>query len=95
MTQLSVLAVAMYGLLGAVLGLVYFSGLGWNVRLYVSGDTRCKALAVHVVRLVGIIGIFTLCARQGAAALLTNLAGFLAVRTVAIDHMRSSARSHT
>jgi F1F0 ATPase subunit 2 len=95
MTHLSPFAVAAYGALGALLGVVYFWGLGWNVRLYASGGGGWKALAVHVLRLAGMVVIFAICARQGAAALLSNFGGFLAVRTVAIDRKRRSARSHT
>jgi F1F0 ATPase subunit 2 len=95
MTHISPFALAAYGALGALIGLVYFWGLGWNVQLYASGGSGWKALAVHVLRLVGIVVIFALCARQGAAALLSNFAGFLAVRTVAIDRKRSSAGSNT
>ncbi|MBV8135078.1 MAG: hypothetical protein JO121_05455 [Deltaproteobacteria bacterium] len=95
MTHLNPFALAAYGVLGALLGLVYFWGLARIVGLYASGGTGWKTLAVRVLRLVGIAVIFATCARQSAAALLSNFAGFLAVRTVAIDRTLSSIRRRT
>jgi F1F0 ATPase subunit 2 len=95
MTHLGPLAVAGHGVLGALSGLVYFSALGWNVRFYASRGAGGKALGLHVLRFVGIVVIFAICARQGAASLLSGLVGFLAIRTFAIAGQRISVGSDT
>ena len=49
---------------------------------------RWSALLAHLMRLVVIGAAFTLCARQGALPLLSSLAGFQIVRTVAVNQQR-------
>jgi F1F0 ATPase subunit 2 len=73
-----------YGALGALTALIYVSALGWNVRLYLDDRARWSAVLVHLARMVVVAAAFTLCALQGALALLSSLAGFQIVRTVAV-----------
>ena len=51
------------------------------------------ALLVHLLRLLLIGAAFTLCARQGASALLSSVAGFQIMRTVAIAQKVSALES--
>jgi hypothetical protein len=70
------------GLAGAVFAKVYFSGLSWNVQLYVDEGIGLRAGAVHVGRLLLAASMFTLCAMIGAAPLLASFAAFLAMRLI-------------
>lgn len=77
-----------YGVLGALLAVVYFSALGWNVHLYVDNGAGWSALLVHLARLLAIGAAFTLCARQGALPLLSSVVGFQLMRTAAVNQQR-------
>lgn len=85
MSDLSVLRVLPYTVLGALLGFAYFAALGWNVRLYAGQGAVWSALLVHLLRLCAIGGAFTLCARQGALPLLSSVVGFQVARTAAVS----------
>jgi F1F0 ATPase subunit 2 len=74
-----------YTMFGALIGVAYLGLLGWNVRLYADRGAAWSAMIVHLMRLVVIGAAFTLCARQGALPLLSSLAGFQIVRTVAVN----------
>ncbi len=85
-------ALLAYGVLGALIGAVYFAILDWNVRLYARSRRAAGAVAVHGARLLAIAGCFAAIVRVGGAgALLAAFAGFLAVRTAAIRRIRNSA----
>ena len=73
MIDLILVRVLPYSVLGALLGVAYFSALGWNVRLYVDYGAGWSAMFVHLMRLLVIGAAFTLCARQGALPLLSSL----------------------
>ena len=88
MMDLIFLRVLPYCALGALLGAAYFSALGWNVRLYVGGGAGSSALLVHLLRLIVIVAVFILCARQGASSLLSSVAGFELMRNVAVNRQR-------
>ncbi len=79
---------APYAVLGALIGAAYFAALGWNVRLYAGHESGWNSLLLHVSRLAVAVAAFTLCARQGGAPLLASFAGFLAIRTISINHYR-------
>jgi len=88
MIAVVVVRMTAYGALGALIGMAYFAALAWNVRLYTGHGTRRNALLVHLSRVAVAVAAFTLCARQGAAPMLASLAGFLAIRTISINHYR-------
>ncbi len=79
------LGILLYGTVGALTAAVYISALSWNVRLYVSQRARWYVVLVHLARLLVVGASFTICAHQGAPALLSSLAGFQVIRTVAIN----------
>jgi len=81
-----VLRAAPYAGLGALIGAAYFAALGWNVRIYADCGAGSLALMLHFTRLGLAVAVFTLCARQGAVPLLAAFAGFLAMRTVSVNH---------
>ena len=88
MIGLVVVRMAAYGALGALIGMAYFAALAWNVRLYIGHRTGRNALLLHVLRLAVAVAAFTLCARQGAAPILASFAGFMAIRTISVNHYR-------
>jgi hypothetical protein len=71
--------------LGALLGFTYFAALGLNVCFYLGHGAGWVAPLVHTMRLLAIAAAFTLCARQGALALLSSVIGFHVIRAVAIN----------
>ena len=83
-----VVRIVPYAALGALIGAAYFAALGWNVRLYAGHGAGRKALLLHLSRLAVAVAAFTLCARQGAAPMLASFAGFLAIRTISVNHYR-------
>ncbi len=84
MTAVTVLRIAPYGAVGGLIGAAYFAALAWNVRLYTGQGAVWNALVLHLARLGVAVAAFALCARQGAPPMLASLAGFLAMRTIAI-----------
>jgi F1F0 ATPase subunit 2 len=76
--------------LGALLGYVHLAALGLNVRLYLVGVSRWFALLVHSTRLLAIVAAFTFCAHRSALALISSVAGFQIMRTVAL-HRQTQA----
>ncbi len=68
--------------LGVLLGLVHFTLLGLNVRLYLENTGVAGPVALHLVRLAGTTAAFAAIAPRGATALLCALAGFSAARFV-------------
>lgn len=83
-----VVRMAAYGAVGALIGTAYFAALAWNVRLYTGHGAGRNALVLHLSRLAVAVAAFTLCARQGAAPMLASFAGFLAIRTILVNHYR-------
>ena len=77
-----------YAALGALIGMAYFAALAWNVRLYIGHGAGRNALLLHLLRLAVAVAAFTLCARQGAAPILASFAGFMAIRTISVNHYR-------
>ena len=85
MNHLIIDCVLPFGALGGLLGALYFLALGWNVRLYAGGGAGWKAPLLHLARLAAVGAAFILCARQGAAQLLSSFAAFEAVRAVVVN----------
>ncbi len=88
MIAVVVVRMAAYGAFGALIGMAYFAALAWNVRLYTGHGTGRNGLLVHLSRVAVAVAAFTFCARQGVAPMLANFAGFLAIRTISINHYR-------
>lgn len=88
MTNPILMRMSVYGMMGALLGVVYFSALGWNVRLYVDAGTRWTGPLVHLGRALVIGAAFTLCARNGALPLLSSVAGFQIIRMVVVNQRK-------
>jgi F1F0 ATPase subunit 2 len=84
MIELIVLRLAAFVTLGALLGFSYLTALGLNVRLYLESGTAWLALLVHAVRVLVTVAAFALCAHRGALDLISSVAGFHVMRTVAI-----------
>jgi F1F0 ATPase subunit 2 len=87
-----IVRMAVYVALGALIGMVYFAALAWNVRLYTGHGAGRNALLLHLARFAVAVAAFTLCARQGAAPMLASFGGFLAIRTIAVNHYRLALR---
>lgn len=92
MIGIVVLRMAAYAALGMLIGMAHFGVLAWNVRLYARGGAGWDALLMHLLRLAIAVAAFTLCARQGAAALLACFAGFQAIRALSVWRYRLAPR---
>ena len=89
MTARTLITAVVCGALGALLASAYCAALWWNVRIYLA-DASWRALPLHLLRIGGVVLIFTLCARQGAMPLLASFAGFLIARTVIVSRYRTA-----
>jgi F1F0 ATPase subunit 2 len=88
MIDLILVRVLPYSVLGALLAVVYFSALAWNVSVYVDYGFGWTAVLIHSLRLLAVCAAFTLCAHQGAVPLLSSLVGFQIMRTAAVNQQR-------
>jgi F1F0 ATPase subunit 2 len=88
MMEAIVLRLLPYCALGALLGVAYFYALGLNVRLYMSSKPSWGAGLLHLARLLLMVAVFTLCARQGASSLLASVVGFELMRKVAVNQQK-------
>ena len=78
-----------FAALGALIGVAYFTTLGWNVRFYLRERRGWAAVVMHAARFVAVVLCFAAIARGGGAgALLSAFAGFLAVRTAAVRRVQ-------
>jgi F1F0 ATPase subunit 2 len=68
---------------GALIGLVHFVSLGWNMRLFVTGSAL-GAAGLQIARLALVAIVFFGLAKIGAGALLAGLVGLLAARRRAL-----------
>lgn len=73
-----------YGVAGLAAGILYFSLLRINVRWYLEGSSRPRAIALHAARIGGIAALFWMLATIGALPLLLGLAGFLVARMIGV-----------
>jgi len=95
MMGLMAVQITAFATLGALLGFVYLAALGLNVRLYLEAGAGWLALLVHTTRLLATCVALALCARQGALALLSSVAGFQIVKTIAINQRTIQHESKT
>lgn len=80
-----VVQIIAFATFGGLLGFAYLAALGLNVRLYFEAGTGWLALLIHTTRLLATGVALTLCARQGALPLLSSVAGFQIMKTIAIN----------
>ena len=83
--MMGLVQITAFATLGALLAFAYLGALGYNIRLYLEAGTGWLALLVHMTRLLATGVTLTLCARQGALALLSSIAGFQVMKTFAIN----------
>ena len=88
MTSQTLVTALLCGALGALLAAAYCTALWWNVHFYLDA-AGWRALPVHLLRIAGVVLIFTLCARHGAMPLLASFAGFLITRTLIVSRYRT------
>jgi hypothetical protein len=65
-------------------GLAFFQGLRMTVALFVAGDHWFAPVAITVVRIAGIITLFSVATYFGAFALIACLLGFSLARAIAV-----------
>ena len=68
---------------GLLVGAFHFASLWWNTRLFSTGAAG-KAVALQLGRIAVTVGILTLLARLGLAALLSGAFGFLVARPLLV-----------
>ena len=74
--------------LGASLGVLYFCGLWWNVRLFAGGGHAARAIAAMAGRFALLGGVLTATSLEGAMPLLTTAIGLFAARAVVVRRIR-------
>lgn len=78
--------IGLFAVAGLSLGTANFLALRRNTELYLAGDGRGRAVAIHALRLALLVGAWLVVARFGAAAILSAFAGFVASRFVVTAH---------
>jgi len=68
---------------GLLVGGFHFASLWWNTKLFTTGAAG-KAIALQFGRIAVAVGILTLLARLGFAALLCGALGFLIARPLLV-----------
>ena len=71
---------ALYLIVGAILGSFYFGVLLWTVRLHTLQAAASRVIPLYLVRLAAAGVAFWVVAQQGALPLLITLLGFLIAR---------------
>ena len=82
---------AMFGAIGAILGYAQFRGLKLTVESYVHFGVRPRALGLHALRLIFVVGGLVAIAPFGAGPLLSALSGLLLMRTILLSPLRSQS----
>lgn len=77
--------------LGAGLGVLYFRGLWWNVRLFAGGGHAAWAIAAMAGRFALLGGALMAASLEGAMPLLTTAIGLFAARAVVVRRIRREA----
>jgi F1F0 ATPase subunit 2 len=75
------LGLAYFGL-GLALGILYFRGVWWNVRLFADGRRAAIAIALGLVRFALLAGVLAAVSREGALPLLLTALGLLIARPI-------------
>lgn len=87
----AIVALALFGALGALLGYVQFSGLRRNVESYVQLGVRPRSVGPHALRLALVAGGFIALVRFGAGPLLAAFGGLLLMRLILLLRYRSQS----
>lgn len=86
-----VLSLGLFGGLGLLIGLAHFATLARAVRRHVGEGSRATAFALHVARMVAVVGTWVLIARLAQApGLLAAFVGFLIARPIAVARHRAA-----
>ncbi|MFS8116040.1 ATP synthase subunit I [Rhizobium jaguaris] len=73
--------------LGALLGLLHFGALWWNVQA-LTGGASAKAVMLHVLRFAVLLVVLYGLAKLGAPVLLAASVGVLVGRGLVLRHVR-------
>lgn len=87
----ALLVLAAHLVAGLGFGALYFHGLWWNARLYISGRSVATALILAIGRLLCLTGLLTLASLEGALPLLVLALGMLIARPVVMHRIREGA----
>ncbi|MGB8273807.1 MAG: ATP synthase subunit I [Alphaproteobacteria bacterium] len=88
MTGHVLLDVALFAVLGAASGSLFFLSLARTLALYVEGRRVWRAASLHALRFALAGGVFWVIAQAGALPLVSALAGFLAARQIIVARAR-------
>lgn len=72
---------------GALLGVLYFQSLWWNVQLLTSGSAW-RAIGLHLLRFGVLIISLYAASRYGAVALISAAFGMIAARSLVLRRAR-------
>lgn len=86
-----VLSLVLHLAAGFGLGLLYFRGVWWNVRLFASGGRVVTAIALGLGRFILLGGLLALAALEGALPLLAMALGVLVARPLVMRRVREAA----
>ena len=84
-------ALALFGAVGSILGYAQFRGLKLTVESYVHFGVGPRALGLHALRLLLVVGGLVAIAPFGAGPLLSALSGILLVRAILLSPRRSQS----
>jgi F1F0 ATPase subunit 2 len=76
---------------GIGLGVLYFRGLWWNVRLFAMADHLPASIALMVGRIALLGGLLALASLEGALPLLAMTLGVLVARALVMRRTRETA----
>jgi N-ATPase, AtpR subunit len=86
-----VLSLVAHFTIGIGLGILYFSAVWWNARLFALGGRTMTAVALIIGRLVFLGGLLALASLEGALPLLVIALGVLLARPLVIRRHREAA----
>lgn len=85
------LSLALHLVAGMALGVLYFYGLWWNIRLYTSGRNTAMVLALGIGRMACVAGLLVLASLEGALPLLASALGMLIARFMVMRRVRGGS----
>jgi len=88
---MSLLAAAIFLVIGFTAGTLFFALLRWNTSLYIRGGSLAFAVALQGVRFAAVGGLLVLTALHGALPLLLTALGLLIARPVVLRCMAGGA----
>jgi F1F0 ATPase subunit 2 len=86
-----VLSLAAHLVAGIGLGMLYFSAIWWNARLFALGGRAMTTVALIIGRLVLLGGLLALASLEGALPLLTTALGVLIARPLVLRRYHEAA----